>query len=133
MGRVTVAWENRPTLDGRIIELEALVPRSPRLPIYYDFSYTTPLGWAEDFSRHLNPDTGWGEISFELYFQENWEAKLRTIKVNPTIAMAAKVERKTPYDQPEEVNSRLEYLSGGEIVCVSFSPGFSAWGDTGSW
>jgi hypothetical protein len=133
MGRVTVAWEGRNTLDGRVFELESLSPRSERLPIFYNFSYTTALGWAEEFGRFLNPETGWGELSFELYFKEDWEAKLRQLKLIPTISMTTKVGRRTPYDQPENITSKVDYITEGEILCVSFGQGLSAWGDTGPW
>lgn len=130
MGRVIVGYEGRETLDDRIILPEALRPRGARLPIFYDFSYTTALGWAEDFGRRLNPETGWMEISFELYFRENWEDKIRVNKLIPTIGMTAIVTHRTPYDQPEMVGREKTLLSAGEINCVSFGIGLNAWGES---
>lgn len=131
MGRVTVAWENRDTLDGRLIELNALSPRSSRLPIYYDFSYTTALGWAEDFGRWLNPETGWAELSFELYFGENWEDKVRDHQLIPTIGMTAPITRRVPYDDPSKIGQEKDIISTGQITCVSYGIGINAWGDPG--
>lgn len=133
MGRVVVAWEGRETLDGRMIAPEALVPKDPRLPIFYNFSYTTPLGWAEEFGRRLNPDTGWYEISFELYFKEDWESKLRASKLSPTISHTAVVDRHTPYEKPEQIGEAHETVTYGEILCVSFGVTINAWGEAAPW
>lgn len=135
MARFVVAWENRPTLDGRTIEVDALKPRSSRLPVFYNFSYTTALGWAEDFGRRLNPATGWSEISFEIYFKENWEAKLRDYKCIPTIGQTATVVRRTPYNEAAEgkIAMSQEVITAGEITCVSFGTGPNAWGTESPW
>jgi hypothetical protein len=133
MSRATVAWEGRPTLDRRIIEIDALTPKADRLPIYYSFSYTTILGWAYEFGRYLNPETGWGELSFELSFLQDWEQKIRDYRLNPTIGMRAAVRRVTPYDKPEVIASELEVITSGDIDCVSFGSGCDAWGEKSLW
>jgi len=133
MGRATVAWEGRPTLDNRVIEIDALKPKADRLPIYYSFSYTTPLGWATEFNRYLNPETGWGELSFELSFLESWEQKVREHRLTPTIGMTAAVRRIVPYDKPEIIASDFDVLTDGEINCVSFGGGCDAWGEKAPW
>lgn len=133
MARATVAWENRETLDRRIINLEALKPKSDRIPIYYSFSYTTALGWATEFNRFHNPATGWGELSFELNLVENWEQKIRELHLAPTIGMTTAVRRVTPYDAPETIASELDIVTDGEITCVSFGGGCNAWGEKAPW
>lgn len=129
MGRAIVAYEGRDTLDGRLIQLDALTPKSSRIPIYYEFSYTTPLGWAEEFGRRLNPETGWGELSFELNFRENWGDKVREHQLIPTIGMTAMVSRRVPYDQPEKAGQHQDVITSGDINCISFGIGLNAWGD----
>lgn len=134
MGRVIVAWEGRETLDGRLIALEALTPRSARLPIFYNFSYGTSLGSAEEFGRRHDPETGWAEISFELYFKDDYEAKMRSLRLTPTISHTASVNRTTPYDNPEEIATvKKETITSGEILCVSFGLSLNAWGESSPW
>lgn len=133
MSRATVAWEGRPTLDNRIIDFEALKPKSDRLPIYYSFSYTTILGHAIEFNRFLNPETGFGEISFEFSFLENWEQKIRELRLTPKIAMSVITNSYTPYDDPGKAVLGNDVIHSGEITCVSFDIGLDAWGEAVVW
>lgn len=127
MGRWVVGYEGRDTADGRLIEIGALQPASPRIPILFEFHHDPhyQMGWAEDFQRVLAPE-GWNEISFELYFVDNWENKVRNEKLTPTCAMSAGLAR-VPYDRPEDLDKTI--ISSASITAVGFSVGPNAWGE----
>lgn len=127
MGRYIVGYEGRDTADGRLIEVGAVTPQSGRLPVLFEFRYDMDsMGWAEDFGRRLNEDTGFTEISFEIMFKGEWEQKVLTHKLTPTCMMVSPLAR-VPYDQPEELGKTI--ISSAEINAVGFSVGPNAWGE----
>jgi len=128
MGRYIVGYEGLDTVDGRLIEINALEPNTQRIPIVFEFNYSDPdyhMGWAEEFQRRVT-DEGWTEISFELYFIGDWENKVRNDKLTPTCAMSAPIVR-TPYDKPEAMDKTI--ISRAKITAVGFSVGPNAWGE----
>lgn len=128
MGRYIVGYEGRDTADNRLIEIDALVSNTERIPIVFEFDYHDPesqMGWAQEFQRRTT-DEGWNEISFELYFTGDWEIKVRDEKLTPTCAMSAPIAR-TPYDKPEKMEKTI--ISSAKITAVGFSVGPNAWGE----
>lgn len=63
MPRFLVAYEGRPTSDGRFIEVGALEPRNDKIPVtLYDADLTEYLGLAHKFKRSENS----GALSFDI-------------------------------------------------------------------
>jgi hypothetical protein len=123
MGRFTVAYEGRDTLDRRHIEVGALEPYADRLPVFYNYDMTKKIGWAEDFHRDEN-----GHISFEVYFIEDWEDKVREEKLVPTCSMRTPIS-KTPYDDINAIYNGTQKIEKGIITEIDFGIGANAWGE----
>jgi hypothetical protein len=129
MGRYTVAYEGRPTADNRLFEVGSLSPRSVRLPVLFEFRHDMDsMGTAEDFQSLVNAETGFTEVSFEIYFKGDWETRVRNAKLTPTCALIGAVER-TPYDKPEALALERSIITSAQITAIGFTRGANAWAE----
>lgn len=71
MTRVAVAVENCPMGDSRVIDLKALSPLGPSIPVLFDGDWDY-IGEAINFERDEN-----NVIWFEILLFEPWEERVR--------------------------------------------------------